>query len=81
MEDNKALHSVLQTEDASETKTDNTVPQQDEALATPPSAGRERLYSHFNKVPLKRLDAFIAVCVVALVIVLILGYLNSHGGF
>lgn len=81
MEDNKALHSALQTEDVSETKPDNVVAQQDEALATPSPTGRERLYSHFDKVPLKMLDAFIAVCVVALVVVLILGCLNSYGGF
>ena len=81
MEDNEFLHSALQTEEVSETKTDNVVTQQDEVLATPHPTGRERLYSHFDKVPLKILDAFIVVCVVALVAVLILGYLTTHGGF
>ena len=81
MEDNKILHSVMQTEDASGTKTDNMVPEQDEVPVAPHLTGRERLYSHFDKVPLKMLDAFIVVCVVALVAVLIIGYINSHGGF
>lgn len=81
MEDNKLLNSVLQTEDASETKAYNMVSQQSEASGTPHPVGRGRLYRHFDKVPLKMLDAFIAVCVVALVAVLIFGYLNSHGGF
>lgn len=79
MEDNKILHSVLHTEEASET--DNVIPLQDEVSVTPHPTGRERLYSHFDKVPLKVLDAFIVVCVVALVAVLILGYLTTHGGF
>lgn len=81
MEDNKTLHSVLQTEDVSETKTDDMAVQQDEIPVAPQPTGRERLYSHFDKVPLKMLDAIIAVCVVALVAVLILGWLSSHGGF
>ena len=81
MGDNKILHSVLKTEDASETKTDDIIFQQDESSATTRPNGRERLYGHFDKVPLKVLDAFIAVCVLVLVAVLILGYLNSHSGF
>ena len=81
MEDNKISHSVLKMEDASETKTDDVICQQDESSATTRPNGRERLYGHFDKVPLKILDVFIAVCVFTLAAVLILGYLKSHGGF
>lgn len=49
-----------------------------------PSAPRElnsveRFYERFRNVPLKYLDRFIAVCVAALVLVILLGLLDSLG--
>ena len=39
----------------------------------------ENFYEHFSKVPLKYIDAFIIVCVVALVAVVTIGILKSKG--
>ena len=39
----------------------------------------ENFYENFSKVPLKYIDAFIAVCVIALVIVVGIGILKSKG--
>ena len=37
----------------------------------------ENLYENFSKVPLKYIDAFIVVCVIALVVVVGIGILKS----
>ena len=39
----------------------------------------ENFYEHFSNVPLKYIDAFIIVCVVALVAVVTIGILKSKG--
>ena len=39
----------------------------------------ENFYENFSKVPLKYIDAFIVVCVIALVIVVGIGILKSKG--
>ena len=39
----------------------------------------ENFYEKFRKVPLKYIDVFIGVCVAALVIVVLVGILNSKG--
>lgn len=39
----------------------------------------ENFYEHFSKVPLKYIDAFIVVCVIALVAVVGIGILKSKG--
>ena len=39
----------------------------------------ENFYENFRKVPLKYIDVFIGVCVAALVIVVLIGILNSRG--
>ena len=39
----------------------------------------ENFYEKFRKVPLKYIDAFIGVCVAALVIVVLVGILKSKG--
>ena len=39
----------------------------------------ENFYENFSKVPLKYIDAFIVVCVIALVIVVSIGILKSKG--
>ena len=39
----------------------------------------ENFYEKFRKVPLKYIDIFIGVCVAALVIVVLVGILNSKG--
>lgn len=82
----KTLHASRQEKDCPETETAtpesaDAPHRQEETSKTTPPTGRARIYSHFDKVPLKVLDAIIAVCVAALIAVLILGYLDSHGGF
>lgn len=37
----------------------------------------ERLYEHFRRVPLKYLDIFIWVCIIALVLVVAVGILKA----
>ena len=39
----------------------------------------ENFYENFSKVPLKYIDAFIVVCVIALVVVVGIGILKSKG--
>lgn len=39
----------------------------------------EPVYQNFRKVPVKYVDIFIGLCVAALVIVLVVGFLNSKG--
>lgn len=39
----------------------------------------ENFYENFSKVPLKYIDAFIVVCVIALVVVVSIGILKSKG--
>ena len=46
-----------------------------------PRTGIENFYEHFRSVPLKYLDIFIGVCVAALILFIILGYLKGHGYF
>lgn len=41
----------------------------------------ENFYENFRKVPLKYIDRFIAVCVAALVIVVVVGIMKSRGLF
>lgn len=52
-------------------------------LETRPDPSRlnafERLYEHFRPVPLKYLDIFIWVCVIALVAVVAVGVLKAKG--
>lgn len=44
-----------------------------------PQNAMQRFYEHFRGVPLKYIDAFIAVCTGALVLLLIWGTLKGRG--
>ena len=46
-----------------------------------PGNAFEHFYEHFRKVPLKYIDLFIGLCVAALVLVIVLGLLDSRGAF
>lgn len=41
----------------------------------------ERFYERFRDVPLRRIDTFIGICVVALILVVIVGMLDGNGVF
>lgn len=43
--------------------------------------GMENFYEHFRGVPLKYLDIFIGICVAALILFIVLGFLKGHGYF
>lgn len=43
--------------------------------------GMENFYEHFRGVPLKYLDIFIGICVAALILFVVLGFLKGHGYF
>ena len=65
MAEDKNLHSNLPEEEP---------PSEEEK----PKTLRENIYSNFDNVPLKVVDGIIAVSVIAFILVLVLGYLNSH---
>jgi len=39
----------------------------------------EKLYEHFRGIPIRYIDRFIAVCIAALVLVVIIGMLKGRG--
>lgn len=50
-----------------------------EETSVGPQNALQRFYEHFRGVPLKYIDAFIAVCTGALVLLLIWGTLKGRG--
>lgn len=46
---------------------------------TGPNGWLESIYEHFRIVPLKALDCFIVVCIIALITVVTVGVLRARG--
>lgn len=46
-----------------------------------PANSVQEFYERFRGVPLKKIDTFIGICIAAIVVVVIIGMLDSRGFF
>ena len=60
---------------------ENNKQQNTEAKNHMPANSVQEFYERFRGVPLKKIDTFIGICIAAIVLVVIIGMLDSRGFF
>ena len=60
---------------------ENNNRQNTEAQNHMPANSVQEFYERFRGVPLKKIDTFIGICIAAIVLVVIIGMLDSRGFF